>query len=83
MTVEYWVMLPSNFKADENILAFRNSWWSISNVGTRRGSMWHEYQYFCSKGYGVVTAIKEVLEVGLDFLRGNINDGERTFKVMF
>jgi hypothetical protein len=33
--------------------------------------------FFVVKGYGVVIAIKEDQEVGLDFLRANSNGGEQ------
>jgi dipeptidyl aminopeptidase/acylaminoacyl peptidase len=43
--------------------------------GPGESSMWHEYQYFCGKGYGVVYANPRGSGgYGLDFLRGNIND---------
>ena len=38
-------------------------------------SMWHEYQYFASKGYGIVYSNPRGSSgYGLEFLRGNIND---------
>jgi len=37
--------------------------------------MWHEYQYFCSKGYGVVYCNPRGSGgYGLDFLRANVKD---------
>jgi hypothetical protein len=45
--------------------------------------MWHEYQYFCSKGYGVVAAIQEGLEATDWILRGNINDWGKDLQAMF
>lgn len=37
--------------------------------------MWHEFQYWCSKGYGVVYSNPRGSGgYGVDFLRGNIND---------
>jgi dipeptidyl aminopeptidase/acylaminoacyl peptidase len=43
--------------------------------GTGEASMWHEFQYFCSRGYGVVYANPRGSGgYGKDFLRANIND---------
>jgi dipeptidyl aminopeptidase/acylaminoacyl peptidase len=43
--------------------------------GPGEASMWHEYQFFCSKGYGVVYCNPRGSGgYGLDFLRANIND---------
>ena len=76
MTVEYWIMKPSNYKQGEKypllleIHGGPSAMWGPGEV-----SMWHEYQYFCSKGYGIVYSNPRGSGgYGLDFLRGNIND---------
>jgi len=76
MTVEYWVMLPSTFKAGEKYPLLLEIHGGPSAMwGPGEASMWHEYQYFCSKGYGVVYSNPRGSGgYGLDFLRGNIND---------
>lgn len=75
-TIEYWVMPPSNFKAGEKYPLLLEIHGGPSAMwGTGEESMWHEYQYFCSKGYGVVYSNPRGSGgYGLDFLRGNIND---------
>jgi dipeptidyl aminopeptidase/acylaminoacyl peptidase len=43
--------------------------------GPGEASMWHEYQYFCSQGYGVVYSNPRGSGgYGLDFLKSNKND---------
>jgi dipeptidyl aminopeptidase/acylaminoacyl peptidase len=76
MTVEYWVMPPSNFKADQKYPLLLEIHGGPSAMwGPGEASMWHEYQYFCSKGYGVVYSNPRGSGgYGLDFLRANIND---------
>jgi dipeptidyl aminopeptidase/acylaminoacyl peptidase len=76
MIVEYWIMKPVNYEAGKKIsIAFRNSWGTGSYVGTGETTMWHEYQFFCSKGYGVVYCNPRGSGgYGFDFLRANVND---------
>lgn len=76
MTVEYWVMKPANYKAGQKypllleIHGGPSSMWGPGEV-----SMWHEYQYFCSKGYGVVYSNPRGSGgYGLDFQKANIKD---------
>lgn len=43
--------------------------------GPGEASMWHEFQFFCSKGYGVVYCNPRGSGgYGKEFLRGNVND---------
>lgn len=76
MTVEYWVMQPSNFKSGQKYPLLLEIHGGPSAMwGPGEESMWHEYQYFCSKGYGIVYSNPRGSGgYGLDFLRGNIND---------
>ncbi|MFV8271172.1 S9 family peptidase [Flavobacterium sp. GT2N3] len=76
MTVEYWVMKPSNYKPDEkHPLLLEIHGGPAAMWGPGEESMWHEYQYFCSKGYGIVYSNPRGSGgYGLEFLRGNIND---------
>ena len=76
MTVEYWIMKPSNYKQGEKYPLLLEIHGGPSAMwGPGEESMWHEYQYFCSKGYGVVYSNPRGSGgYGLDFLRANIND---------
>ncbi|RTY93580.1 S9 family peptidase [Flavobacterium sp. GSP27] len=76
MTIEYWVMKPANYQAGEKYPLLLEIHGGPSAMwGPGEESMWHEYQYFCSKGYGVVYSNPRGSGgYGLDFLRGNIND---------
>ncbi|MCL6461460.1 MAG: S9 family peptidase [Flavobacterium micromati] len=76
MTIEYWVMKPTNYKEGEKYPLLLEIHGGPSAMwGPGQESMWHEYQYFCSKGYGVVYSNPRGSGgYGLDFLRGNIND---------
>jgi dipeptidyl aminopeptidase/acylaminoacyl peptidase len=76
MTIEYWVMKPTNYKEGEKYPLLLEIHGGPSAMwGPGEESMWHEYQYFCSKGYGVVYSNPRGSGgYGLDFLRGNVND---------
>lgn len=76
MTVEYWVMKPSNFQAGKKYPLLLEIHGGPSAMwGPGEASMWHEYQYFCSKGYGVVYSNPRGSGgYGEKFLRANIND---------
>ena len=57
LTVEYWVMKPTNWQPDKKypvILEIHGG--PTAMWGPGETSMWHEYQYYCSKGYAVVYA---------------------------
>ncbi|HRP45865.1 MAG TPA: prolyl oligopeptidase family serine peptidase, partial [Ginsengibacter sp.] len=75
-TVEYWVMKPANFEAGKKYPVLLEIHGGPSAMwGPGEASMWHEYQYFCSKGYGVVYSNPRGSGgYGQDFLRANIND---------
>jgi len=76
MTVEYWVMKPANYKEGEKYpLLLEIHGGPAAMWGPGEESMWHEYQYFTSRGYGVVYSNPRGSGgYGLDFLRGNVND---------
>ena len=76
MTVEYWVMKPTNYEVGKKFpLLLEIHGGPAAMWGPGETSMWHEYQYFCSKGYGVVYCNPRGSGgYGVDFLRGNIND---------
>jgi dipeptidyl aminopeptidase/acylaminoacyl peptidase len=76
MTVEYWIMKPANYEAGKKYpLLLEIHGGPTAMWGPGETSMWHEYQFFCSKGYGVVYCNPRGSGgYGLDFLRANIND---------
>ncbi len=55
--VEYWIMKPANFEAGKTYPLLLNMHGGPTAMwGPGEASMWHEFQYFCSQGYGVVYA---------------------------
>ncbi len=74
--VEYWIMKPSNFESGKKYPLLLNMHGGPTAMwGPGEFSMWHEHQYFCSQGYGVVYANPRGSGgYGLDFLRANIKD---------
>jgi len=75
-TIEYWVMKPINYEAGKkyplllNIHGGPTAMW-----GPGENSMWHEFQYFCAKGYGVVYCNPRGSGgYGAAFLKANLND---------
>jgi dipeptidyl aminopeptidase/acylaminoacyl peptidase len=74
--VEYWIMKPSNFEAGKKYPLLLNMHGGPTAMwGPGEFSMWHEHQYFCSQGYGVVYANPRGSGgYGLAFQRGNIKD---------
>ncbi|WP_121354692.1 S9 family peptidase [Flavisolibacter nicotianae] len=75
-TVEYWVMKPTNFQAGKKYPLLLEIHGGPSAMwGPGEASMWHEFQYFASKGYGVVYSNPRGSGgYGVDFLRANVND---------
>lgn len=76
MPVEYWVMKPSNYETGKKYPLLLEIHGGPSAMwGPGETSMWHEYQFFCSKGYGVVYCNPRGSGgYGLDFLRANVKD---------
>ena len=76
MTIEYWIMKPINYEAGKKYPLLLEIHGGPSAMwGPGETSMWHEYQFFCSRGYGVVYCNPRGSGgYGLDFLRANIND---------
>ena len=76
LTVEYWLMKPTNYEAGKKYPVLLNIHGGPSAMwGPGEASMWHEFQYFCSMGYGVVYCNPRGSGgYGLDFLRANVND---------
>jgi dipeptidyl aminopeptidase/acylaminoacyl peptidase len=74
--VEYWVMKPIGFEAGKKYPLLLEIHGGPSSMwGPGEASMWHEYQYFCSQGYGVVYCNPRGSGgYGLEFLKSNMND---------
>lgn len=74
--VEYWVMKPTNYREGQKYPLLLEIHGGPSAMwGPGESTMWHEFQYFCSKGYGVVYCNPRGSGgYGLDFLRSNIKD---------
>jgi dipeptidyl aminopeptidase/acylaminoacyl peptidase len=76
LTVEYWVMKPANFQPGSRYpLLLEIHGGPTAMWGPGEASMWHEFQYFCSRGYGVVYGNPRGSGgYGQAFLRSNVND---------
>jgi dipeptidyl aminopeptidase/acylaminoacyl peptidase len=74
--VEYWVMKPIGFEPGKKYpLLLEIHGGPTAMWGPGELSMWHEYQYFCSKGYGIVYCNPRGSGgYGEKFLRANIKD---------
>ena len=73
LKVEYWVMKPAGFDpAKKYPLVLQIHGGPTAMWGPGESTMWHEFQYFCSRGYGVVYANPRGSGgSGEDFLRAN------------
>ena len=76
LTVEYWVMKPTGYQAGKKYPVVLEIHGGPSAMwGPGEASMWHEFQYFASQGYGVVYGNPRGSGgYGQDFLRANIKD---------
>ena len=76
LTIDYWVMKPANFEAGKKYPTILNIHGGPTAMwGPGESSMWHEFQYYCAKGYVVVYGNPRGSGgYGSAFLRANIND---------
>jgi len=76
MTVEYWVMKPANYEAGKKYPLLLEIHGGPSAMwGPGESTMWHEFQFFCARGYGVVYSNPRGSGgYGLEFLKGNVGD---------
>jgi dipeptidyl aminopeptidase/acylaminoacyl peptidase len=76
LQVEYWVMKPGGYEPGKKYpLLLEIHGGPTAMWGPGELSMWHEYQYFCSKGYGVVYCNPRGSGgYGEKFMRANIKD---------
>lgn len=74
--VEYWVMKPIGFEPGKKYPAILDIHGGPTAMwGPGESSMWHEFQYYCSKGYAVVYCNPRGSGgYGQEFMRANIND---------
>ena len=74
--IEYWIMKPTNFDASKKYPLLLNMHGGPTAMwGPGEFSMWHEFQYFCAQGYGIVYANPRGSGgYGIDFQRSNIKD---------
>lgn len=76
LEVEYWVMKPIGFEEGKKYPVLLEIHGGPSAMwGPGESSMWHEFQYFCAQGYGVVYSNPRGSGgYGETFLRANIDD---------
>ena len=76
MTVEYWVMKPAHYVEGKKYPLLLDIHGGPSAMwGPGEPTMWHEFQFFCSRGYGVVYCNPRGSDgYGEAFLRANIKD---------
>ncbi|WP_345954223.1 prolyl oligopeptidase family serine peptidase [Mucilaginibacter sp. PAMB04168] len=76
MQVEYWIMKPTNFDpAKKHPVMLQIHGGPTAMWGPGEASMWHEYQYFCAQGYGIVYSNPRGSGgYGINFLKGNYQD---------
>lgn len=74
--VEYWIMKPTFVEPGKKYPLLLNMHGGPTAMwGPGEASMWHEFQYFCSQGYGLVYANPRGSGgYGIDFQRANIKD---------
>ncbi len=76
LTTEYWVMKPANYQQGKQYPVVLEIHGGPSAMwGPGEASMWHEFQFFASKGYGIVYGNPRGSGgYGTDYLKANIND---------
>jgi dipeptidyl aminopeptidase/acylaminoacyl peptidase len=75
-TVEYWVMKPVGYTPGHQYPLLLDMHGGPSAMwGPGESSMWHEFQFFCGKGYGVIYCNPRGSDgYGQAFMRANIKD---------
>lgn len=75
-TIDYWIMKPAAFDASKKYPLLLNMHGGPTAMwGPGEPSMWHEFQYMCSQGYGIVYANPRGSGgYGINFQRANIKD---------
>ncbi len=75
-TVEYWIMKPTFAEAGKKYpLMLQMHGGPAAMWGPGEFSMWHEFQFFCAKGYSIVYANpRGSAGYGVDFQKANYQD---------
>lgn len=75
-TVEYWIMKPTFVETGKKYPLLLNMHGGPTAMwGPGEPSMWHEHQFFCSQGYGVVYANPRGSGgYGVEFMKANYRD---------
>ncbi|MFN3381172.1 MAG: S9 family peptidase [Runella zeae] len=75
-TIEYWIMKPTFAEAGKKYPLLLNMHGGPTAMwGPGEASMWHELQFFCTQGYGVVYANPRGSGgYGVEFMRANYRD---------
>jgi dipeptidyl aminopeptidase/acylaminoacyl peptidase len=75
-TIEYWIMKPTFLEPGKKYpLLLQMHGGPTAMWGPGEASMWHEFQFFCSQGYGVVYANPRGSGgYGVDFMKANYRD---------
>ncbi len=76
LIIDYWVMKPKGFESHNKFpLLLEIHGGPTAMWGPGELSMWHEFQYFCSKGYGIVyTNPRGSGGYGSSFMASNVKD---------
>lgn len=76
LTVEYWMMKPAAYEAGQKYpLLLEIHGGPAAMWGPGEAGMWHEFQYFAGKGYGVVYSNPRGSGgYGDQFLKANVGD---------
>jgi dipeptidyl aminopeptidase/acylaminoacyl peptidase len=75
-TIEYWIMKPTAMESGKKYpLLLQMHGGPTAMWGPGEASMWHELQFFCAQGYGVVYANPRGSGgYGVDFMKANYRD---------
>ncbi len=75
-TIEYWIMKPTFVEVGKKYPLLLNMHGGPTAMwGPGEASMWHEHQFFCAQGYGVVYANPRGSGgYGVDFMKANYRD---------
>lgn len=75
-TIDYWIMKPAVVDANRKYPLLLNMHGGPTAMwGPGEPSMWHEFQYMCAQGYGVVYANPRGSGgYGINFQRANVKD---------
>ncbi|MEZ4902413.1 MAG: S9 family peptidase [Spirosomataceae bacterium] len=75
-TIEYWLMKPTFMEVGKKYPLLLNMHGGPTAMwGPGESSMWHEFQFFCAQGYGMVYANPRGSGgYGVDFMKANYRD---------